>query len=178
MADEEYELLPHKLLADLKDDVEMLRKKLNQPETKINELILEIESMKDSLHELNTIFQKVMDDTKEEDPHKAIKIMEQKMETVLTQNETIARGMVAISDKLEDFMSKHSVPQQKPVSSPQQVVPPPKTGTMQHSMSPPQMPGARTAPGPQMETPGSGIDFPPPPPSAGGKKNIIGGLFK
>jgi hypothetical protein len=175
MADEEYELLPHKLLADLKDDVEMLRKKLNQPETKINELILEIESMKDSIHELNTVFAKALDNTKEEDPHKAIKIMEQKMETVLTQNETIARGMVAISDKLEDFMGKHSVPQQKPVSSPQQAVPPPKTGTMQHSMGPPSMPGSRTAPVPEMEPQESGIDFPPPPPSAGKKKKL--GIF-
>ena len=78
MVDEEYELLPHKLLADLKDDVELLRKKLNQPETKINELILEIESMKDSIHELNTVFAKALEDTNEEDPHKTIKILENK----------------------------------------------------------------------------------------------------
>ena len=73
MVDEEYELLPHKLLADLKDDVEMLRKKLNQPETKINELILEIESMKDSIHELNTVFAKALDETNEEDHIKLLK---------------------------------------------------------------------------------------------------------
>ena len=79
MVDEEYELLPHKLLADLKDDVEMLRKKLNQPETKINELILEIESMKDSIHELNNVFQNALEETKGEDPHKEIKLLKEKM---------------------------------------------------------------------------------------------------
>ena len=171
MADDEYELLPHKLLADLKDDVELLRKKLNQPETKINELILEIESMKDSIHELNTVFAKALEDTKLEDPHKAIKVLEQKMETVLTQNETIAKGMVAISDKLEDFMSKHNiVPQQKPA---EHIVTAPPT---QHTMGAPPMSGSRVAPPPQMETPSTGgIDMPPPPPSAGKKKKL--GIF-
>ena len=44
MADEEYEILPHQLLSDLKYDVEALKKKLSQPDAKANELILEIES--------------------------------------------------------------------------------------------------------------------------------------
>ena len=169
MVDEEYELLPHKLLADLKDDVEMLRKKLNQPETKINELILEIESMKDSIHELNTVFAKALEDTNEEDPHKTIKILENKVETILTQNEIIAKGMVAISDKLEDFMNKQTNIPQKTV--PQQT-PPPMPG--QHTMGAPSIPGSRTAPPAQMQNPGAGLDFPPPPPSAATKKR---GLF-
>ena len=170
MIDEEYELLPHKLLADLKDDVELLRKKLNQPETKINELILEIESMKDSIHELNTVFAKALEDTGEEDPHKTIKILENKVETILTQNEIIAKGMVAISDKLEDFMNKQTTVPQKTV--PQQT-PHPMPST-QHIMGAPSMPGPRTAPPAQMQSPGAGLDFPPPPPSAATKKR---GLF-
>ena len=156
-------------MADLRDDVESLRKKLNQPDEKINELILEIESMKDSIHELNTVFAKALEDTKEEDPHKAIKILESKMETVLTQNETIAKGMVAISDKLEDFMSKQGS------VHPQAKHPKPAVPSPQHTMGAPTMPGARMAPPPEMETPGAGagMDFPPPPPSAAAKKRGI-----
>ena len=60
MAEEEYEILPHQLLSDLKYDVEALKKKLTQPDNKINELILEIESLKDSIHELNIVFEKAL----------------------------------------------------------------------------------------------------------------------
>ena len=61
MADDEYEILPHQLLQDLKYDVEALKKKLTQPDTKSNELILEIESLKDSVHDLNDIFKKALE---------------------------------------------------------------------------------------------------------------------
>lgn len=175
MAEEEYEILPHQLLSDLKYDVEALKKKLSQPDNKMNELILEIESMKDSIHELNNVFQKALEKTKEEDPYKTIKVLSEKMETVLSQNETIARGMVAISDKLEDFISKQIAVKQ-PAKGPSPGLP------VQHMMGPPKIPGARTAPPPKMmgsEEPN--IDFPPPPPSATGpnrKKKSISGLFK
>ena len=39
MAEAEYEILPHQLLSDLKYDVEALKKKLDQPDSKANELI-------------------------------------------------------------------------------------------------------------------------------------------
>ena len=60
MTEQEYEIMPHKLLSDLKYDVEALKKKLTQPDAKADELILEIESMKDSLHELTTIFERAI----------------------------------------------------------------------------------------------------------------------
>jgi len=108
MADTEYEILPHQLLNDLKYDVEALKKKLTEPDAKSNELILEIESLKDSIHELTIIFQKALEETKEEDSHLIIKKLNEKIQSVVSQNETIARGMVAISDKLEEFMKPQS----------------------------------------------------------------------
>ena len=185
MTDENYDLLPHKLLADLKEDVDSLRKKMNEPDQKINELILEIESMKDSINDLNTIFQKALAQTKDADPHQIIKVLAQRTETVLNQNETIAKGMVAISDKLEGWMETQSqvvskpVPQHAPVAQQQQQhMPPPQMGTSQHIMGPPEMPGNRVAPMPPMAgQQQGGIDMPPPPPGSS-KKNIIGGLFK
>ncbi len=190
MAEEDYEILPHQLLADLKYDIEALKKKLSSPDNKMQELILEIESIKDSIHELNTVFQSALEDTKGEDPHKEIKVLKEKMETVLSQNETIARGMIAISDKLEDFMGQNTPPQ-KP-SGPT-IVPPgprgmppgnsfnsaPQQMPIQHTMGPPTS-GPRMAPMPSLNDgpPGLGepsMDFPPPPPRMGNKRV---GLFK
>ena len=79
--------------------------------------------------------------------------METKIETVNTQNETIARGMVAISDKLEDFMSKNQG-QPKMASRPQ---------TLQHTAVPPMGAGPRPgAPAPQMPPGYTGPTVPPP----------------
>ncbi len=104
MADKSFEILPHRLLEDLKFDVEALKKKLTEPDSKAEQLILEIESLKDSIHDLNTIFGKALEQTKEEDVFLAIKKLNERIDTVVTQNETIARGMIAISDKVEEFV--------------------------------------------------------------------------
>jgi hypothetical protein len=171
MTDNEYEILPHQLLSDLKDDVEALKKKLTKPDSKMNELILEIESMKDSIHDLNTIFQKALEDTKDEDVYKSVQSMQNRMDDVVAQNETIAKGMVAISDKLEDFMHKNQTP---PSIHPQMNVP------VQHTIGVPNMGGARTAPPPKMESemglPPSPGNFPPPPPRKESKRSL-GGIF-
>jgi uncharacterized phage infection (PIP) family protein YhgE len=108
MVKEDYEILPHSLLEDLKYDVEALKKKLQEPETKTNELILEIESLKDSIHELNEVFKKALDNSEDEDVFSSIKHLNERIDAVVTQNETIARGMIAISDKVDQFISANS----------------------------------------------------------------------
>lgn len=181
-AEEDYEILPHQLLADLKQEVEALKKKLTQPDAKANELILEIESVKDSIHELNVTFEKALEQTKEDDLSKTIKIASERLEMIATQNETIAKGMIAISDKLEDFMNRQS---QASTTTPMPTMMPPRTG-MQHTMGVPQMRGPRMAPPMEMSaypeadfSGGSAMDFPPPPPAPGGeKKKMISSLFK
>lgn len=182
--DDEYEILPHQLLADLKSDVEALKKKLSQPDNKADELILEIESLKDSIHELTTIFQKALEATKEEDVTKSMKLFNDRINNIVSQNETIARGMIAISDKLEDFMTKQPGQPTTIQAQPQMSV--------RHNMGAPSMPGTpgRFAPMPPMPPMGMesamnpsegtgdmGMDFPPPPPGMAEKKKRIG-LFK
>ena len=175
MTEEVYDLLPHQLLSDLRYDVEALKKKLIQPDTKVNELILEIESLKDSIHELTTIFQKTLEQTQEEDPSIMLKTLKEKMDTVLSQNETVAKGMIAISDKVDNFMRSGSLPKQemRTLSYPPYSGPPPQ----KHVIGAPSMPGiARVAPTP-LETPasmGTPSEFPPPP--MPGKKRT--GLFQ
>lgn len=185
--DEDYEILPHQLLNDLKGEVEALKKKLTQPDSKINELILEIESMKDSIHELNSVFAQALKETKEEDVMKNIKDMGDKLADVIGQNETIAKGMLAISDKVDEFIngqggSRSSVSEQTiTVSAPSSTI------SVRHDMGMPQMEGpGRTAPMPSMDNypsfgdnsgQGAEINFPPPPPSMGSAPKRKG-LFK
>lgn len=159
MADEEYEILPHKLLADLKYDVEALKDKLTRPDTKASELILEIESLKDSIHELNTIFEKALEQTKGEDVDKTILSISEKLKTVVAQNETIAKGMIAISDKLEDFIEKQTSKMQIASTAPQMRAP------AQHSMGLPPSEMPRTAPRFELEVQPMPEGMPPPPPS-------------
>ncbi len=172
--DEEYEILPNKLLSDLKFEVEALKKKLVQPDNKMNELILEIESMKDSIHELNVIFEKALEITKGEDVSKTIAEMKKRIDIVTSQNETIARGMIAISDKLEEFMQKQS-----PGLASMPGRPSASLGSapgIQHIMGSPQAQG-RMAPRPETASMDFGADVPPPPPNLSGEKKRRVGLF-
>src|SRR3989344_3375400 len=175
MDNDDYEILPHQLLADLKSEVEGLKKKLTQPDAKANELILEMESLKDSLQELTTVFQKALEDVKQEgDVSVQMKNLNGRIDNVVSQNEIIAKGMIAISDKLEDFMAKQkqSVAITQPIISQPLMSPLP----IQHTMGMPIMDTGmlRMAPMPSMELPpvqSSGdLDFPPPPPGFGAKK--------
>ena len=147
-----------RLLSELKEEMDSIKKKLTRPDAKAEELILEIESLKESIHELTIIFQKAVEMTKEEDLSKTLR---DKLDSVLRQNETIARGMVAVSDKVDEFVSSKSaamMPRQQP---------------MKHTMGPP--PGMnRMAPIPTAHTGMDELNLPPPPPI--GKKRQ--GLFQ
>ena len=158
----EHEHLPHNVIIDLKHDVEALKKKLSQPDTKAHELILEIESMKDAVHQLNIIFEKALKEMKDEDLGKTFQILTGKLNAVAAQNETIAQGMIALSDKLDTFMGRQmgrTVAPSMPI---------------QHSMGTPAMPG-RMAPRLEMPMSSEPAGFPPPPPGPGNRKRV--GLF-
>jgi len=174
--DDDYEILPHKLLEDLKYDVEALKNKLSQPDNKIQELLLEIESLKDSLHELTAVFNKALEQSGEEDLGKLLK-------SVVSQNETIARGMIAISDKLEDFMGRNkatimptTMPRPVSASLPPAAHQQAYTGVRHTIGMPPTSGPGKVAPMPQMPGMSFGIDndFPPPPPGMAKKR---GGIF-
>lgn len=176
MVNDEYEIIPHQLLSDLKFEVEALKKKLTQPDAKINELVLEIEGLKDSIHDLHTIFQRALEEVKGDDLGKTVALLRERMEMISRQNETIAQGMVAISEKVDDWMksSSSSRPVQTPMPRPAQqmssrpeMAMPSDQGQMraQHQLGMPPVRGpARVAP-PLMPPMTSGMpDLPPPPP--------------
>ncbi len=202
MDEADYELLPHQVLNDLKQDVDLLKKRLSQPDARMNELLLEIENLKDHVSELNAIFQKVLDGTKTDDPTKLLKTIAEKFEAVISQNETIARGMIAISDKLEDFMGRSGSfgatlpkggPSPYPVQHTMGVPPGAGPGRLaprlamsssggemgSNQQAPPNlMPSLPPQPMtmPLNESSLDDFDLPPPPPSPGGKKRM--GVFR
>lgn len=164
--------LPHSLMVDLKHDVEVLKKKLSQPDTKAHELILEIESLKDAVHLLNVIFEKALKEMKDEDLSKTFHTLMEKVNMTSAQNETIAQGMVALSDKLDTFMTRQlGRAMGQPGASGMQV---------QHTVGAPAMPG-RFAPKPEvlsmpsMPSTSEPAGFPPPPPGPSSRKRV--GLF-
>jgi len=145
MAEEnnEYEVLPHQLLEDLKYDVEELKKKLTQPDSKTQELVLEMESLKDSLRDLQQVFHTALEQTKGEDVGQTISNLRQKIESVVQQNETIAKALLTISDKLDDFMQGgRKLPSLGGGSALPQLT------QVQHQMGMPSLPGQRMAPRP------------------------------
>ena len=189
---EDYELLPHKLISSLKEDVELLKNKLSEPDSKVNELVLEIESLKDSIHELHLVFQKALENTKENDVFETIQQIERQIKKTVEQNETIAQGMVAISDKVDEFINKSAqphpafhaprpahllTPNVSPPSMPRQMTPPIHTpGMPSPSHMPPPPPHM---PPPHMPTaPMHPPMAPPPPPPSPGKKGIINNIFQ
>ena|SRR3989344_9447449 len=168
----EHEHLPHSLIVDLKHDVEALKKKLSQPDAKAHELILEIESLKDAVHQLNAIFDKALKEMKEEDMSKTVHVLMEKVTMLAAQNETIAQGMVAVSDKLDTFMTR-----QLGRTMGGQAVSGAHGMQVQHSMGTPSMSG-RMAPRPEMSMPSMSSEpagFPPPPPGPSSRKRV--GLF-
>ncbi len=201
MASEDYELLPQQVVQDLKYEVEALKKRLQAPDAKINELILEIESLKESIHDLHSVFQQALTDVKSEDNTHQKKVDEtaSKVDILMQQNETIAKGMIAIADKVDDFVNKQNrlQPNQQQMSNnasfayqnSQMQQTPSSMGNIggpQLSMGMPQFEGTRIAPLPHFgELPPlasqGGVadddDFPPPPPGLASNSKRRG-LFK
>lgn len=168
MTHKEHEQLPHSLIAGLKHDVEALQKKLSHPDAKMHELILEIESLKDAVHQLNAIFDKALKEMKEEDITKTVHTLVEKVTMMATQNETIAQGMVALSDKLDTFMTRTLSRVAAPGAGPMPI---------QHTMGAHMMLG-RFAPKPEMFMPSTAPEpagLPPPPPGPSSRKRV--GLF-
>lgn len=139
---DEYEIFPHKLLEDLKYDVEALKKKLAEPETAAQEVIAEMEDLKSTIKELNNIFKEALREVKEEDTSKLLAALLNKIGAVTAQNETIARGMVAIADKLEDFMRRY--PAAPLLKAPAPLIP---KAPMSPRIPPPPLPKIPSPPG-------------------------------
>ena len=166
-----HEILPHKLLSELHNDVESIKKKMVSPEAKAQELVLEIESLKESIHELTTIFQKALEEMKEDDISKTLATMQEKLDATLKQNETIARSMLVISDKVDELVQQKYSPSEMPhLSAPAMIV--------KHTMGMPAQMGRMGSRSEAPPLPDRGdMSVPLPPGKMADKKRSFGDIF-
>ncbi len=193
MTSDDYELLPQQVIQDLKYEVEALKKRLSAPDAKINELILELESMKESIHDLHSIFTQALAEVKSDDNMHVKKLDDtgSKIDILMQQNETIAKGMIAIADKVDDFISKQNkmngsypaqpsyMPQNNQSPNPAQInmgMPPLGGMSAPSRMAPPPSFGDMPPLTPSSSAPLED-DFPPPPPGINSAPKRRG-LFK
>ena len=163
MDDEEWEVIPHKILADLRDEVHLLKEKISQPSTR-KDMSDAMVDLKQSIDQMQSIF-KVALETTEKDSNAEIMA---KLATIEKQNEQIAQALVSIADLVEN---KREMPDLKmPTAMP--LMPTPIAPPMR--MLPP-MPSMR-APPPLPRSP-SMSQLPPPPP-APPKRGLLGKLIK
>ncbi|MBW2969002.1 hypothetical protein KY304_02445 [Candidatus Woesearchaeota archaeon] len=102
MADEEYELLPHKEIEELKEELAKLKEFEITPTKKLRVSLVELNSKLDKLLD---IFEDAMRQVQIEEGgmtfHEKMKPIVDKMNKILDQNAQIAEGIVTIADMMK-----------------------------------------------------------------------------
>lgn len=182
MPEEDWELIPHKVLADLRDEVHLLKEKLNQPSTR-TDAIKSNDELRKSIQQMQKVFETALSQVdKEEDSD-----VSKRLEAIEKQNEQIAKALVSIVDMVEG-KSRPKIPspptyapEPPRMNAPVNIPPPPARPIQTQKMPsfPPRPP--RRMPKVDMNEP----RFPPPPPMGmppppplPEKKGLLGKLFK
>lgn len=136
MADDDYDLLPHRQINELKGLVQDLKNKVDRASPK--DLIDSMDSLTKSIDSLMALFKQAADEMRYEEKEEILsggsehKALNEKLDRILEQNKIIADGMVAVSNMVRDFAGKQ-IKQQAP--KPQQFQP-----SFQPSMRAPSFP--------------------------------------
>lgn len=181
MADnEEWEMIPHKLLSDLKDEVQGLKEKLDQPSLR-SDMISTILELKASLKQLQGVIQTAIDAVGKEENDPALTQLQAKMSNLEQQNTQIAQALVTIADLVESMNKKmEGSPPPRPVPPPLRPLPP-RPPQPQRMAPPPPRPAPRQPPmgmpppPPPFEANEPPFGMPPPPPP---EKSGLFGRFK
>ncbi|MBI2523244.1 hypothetical protein HYW19_02555 [Candidatus Woesearchaeota archaeon] len=138
MADDDYDLMPHRQINELRGLVQDLKNKVDRASPK--ELIESMDSLTKSIDSLMALFKQAADEMKYEEKEEILsggsehKAMNDKLDKIMEQNKIIADGMVAISDMVRDFTGKQRKQQAAQAPKPQQFQPQP---SFQPSMNAP-----------------------------------------
>ncbi|MBW2971982.1 hypothetical protein KY359_03000 [Candidatus Woesearchaeota archaeon] len=202
MEDEEYAIVSKKEFLQLKKELDRLKKNPLEGSESGADLQASIDNLNKSLNVMLEVFKQAAEDMKLEEHDtemvaKQIGPINEKIDTLIDQNQKIAKGIVAIADmvreKLEEIAEKaESRPKLPPLgpaprpapkpSGPPSFGPPPRPGPAGFGMPP--AGGPPPAPGgmPQLGEPEGFEDTDLPPlggPAPGpGRKDIMGGLMK
>lgn len=170
--EEEYELLPHKEIEELKEELAKMKEFEIAPSKKLQVSLLEVNQ---KLDKLITIFEDATHEMKIEEGGltftEKMKPLLEKMNKILEQNSEIASGILALADMVKD-VKEETPAYERAGPSPGPGVPPPSGPTPpgKAGMEAPPAPPGRTPPGPPpppgKEVPGvpPGQPLPPVPP--------------
>jgi len=131
---EEYEILPHNEIADLRKQLTEL-KKGGSTETR---LLDSIDKLSKSIDSMMLMFKKASEEIKLEEHDQSVVgnqlgPMMQKMDLILSQNEKIAAAIINLAEMMQekeeqiekDIRREFSAGRQHPAQKPQQIAPPP-----------------------------------------------------
>jgi len=113
MVDEPYDMLPHKEIVELKKQLKELKSSTGKKPSQ--ELLNSMNTLTKSIDSLLKLFTKTAEELKhEEESPGNLKAIDEKLNEVIEQNKTIAEGVVAISDSVNDFIeNQRSRPRQQ-----------------------------------------------------------------
>jgi len=198
MAEEEYAIVSKKEFMKLKQELDKIKKNPLEGSPSGANLQDSIDNLNRSLTGMMELFKEASDELKIEERDtqivaKKLDPISEKIETLIEQNQKIAKGIIAVADmvkeKLEEIEAKTSAPQQvvpkeekKKDLPPLGSTPPPPPPMPSPGSFNPQAPGRMPPPMPEPEQMGPpGFDMPgpmPPPPGERGRKRpILGGFL-
>lgn len=119
--DEEYELTPHKMLEELRSEVEKLKKNPYADSGSSKSLLEAMDKLRESINELIEIFKSAHDDMIQNEGSDSG--LGKKVDRLAEENKKIAHGIVSLAE-----MIKRDKPAAPPISPPpvqRRVMPPP-----------------------------------------------------
>jgi len=162
MDEQEWEMIPHKILADLRDEVHILKDKMSQPSTR-KDMVDSMIELKRSIDQMHDIFKTALDTTGKDDHPEILA----KLANIEKQNEQIAQALVTVAELVEQMHQKKVQP-----AEPEQSFAPPPFAAPPSFAAPPQF-----AP-PRSRAPSrASMPLPPPPPPAP-RKGLLGKIMR
>lgn len=196
MEEEEYAIVSKKEFLALKKEIEKLKKNPLEGSDSGETLQSSIDNLNKSLNTMLEVFKQAADDLKLEE-HEAETVgkqlgpMSEKLDTLIDQNQKIAKGLVTIADmvkeKLEEISEKAAErPRLPPLPAPKPAMPSYNSPPSYGQMSPPPQGASQGYPGlPPLGMPEGleepNFDLPPlTPPGAppAPRRSVMGGLMK
>lgn len=109
--DEDYELVPHKIVSELKKEVDELKRNPLGTTSTGQDLQASMNALAHSINDLLQLFKDATEQmhVEEKDSHvftKRLDPMLDKLDTIIEQNQTIAKGILAVADMLKEHL-KH-----------------------------------------------------------------------
>jgi hypothetical protein len=119
---EPYDMVPHSEINELKRQLQELRSKSQASSS--HELLNSMSALTNSMNSMLKLFSEAADELKLEEKQgtgvsKRLDPIDEKLETIISQNKVIAEGMVAISDMIKDIIDKKHKPMPKPFARPE-----------------------------------------------------------